>query len=291
MRFFWIGLCFVLGSLGLSQTNSPPVPSSPPVKPVVPVKPIVPAPKPGVVIEPPVLPALSSSKTVQAIRTRGRLIVALDPQFAPFALRDAKSKIVGFDVDLAQSFAAQIGVPLEAQPTLFTGLFNAIKVGRVDFAGSGITVTKRTDVVFSDVFFDNTQIFVVRSGNPNKFVVKSDLTGKQIGVRANTIGFLAAFQKLVPLGAKIRVFDSNKKALAELQIGKLESLILDLPSFEAYRGRRIPIDQVAGVLVQEQYTFALPKKSDLLPFLNAAIATWKKNGGYVKALEKWMLDR
>ncbi len=280
MRVFLIGLTVVFGSLGLSQTNLPPIAPKPPSP-----QPIAPTPAP-------VVPQLSSSSVVQTIRARGRLIVAFDPQFAPFALRDEKSKIVGFDVDLARAFAVQIGVPLESQPMLFNGLLNAVKTGRADFAGSGITPTARKDVLYSDIFFDNAQIFAVRAGNPSKFVFQNaDLTDKQIGVRANTIGFLAAFQRLVPLGAKIKVFETNQKALAELQAGKLSSLILDLPSFEAYRGRRIPIDRVAGVLVQERYAFALPKNSDLVPFVNQAIQTWKQNGGYNKALEKWLLDR
>ncbi len=254
-------------------------------KPIVPAVPITPTVR------------LEDSKTIQSIRSRGRLIVALDPQFAPFALRDEKSKIVGFDVDLAKAIAAQIGVPLEVQTTAFNGLLNAVKVGRADLAGSGLTVTSRADVRYSHVFFDNTQIFAVRSGNPTKFTFQTankappDLTGKQIGVRANTIGFLAAFRVLVPLGAKIKVYETNQKAVAELQGGKIESLVLDAPSFEAYRGRRIPIDKIAGKLVQEQYVFALPKNSDLLPFLNQTIDIYKQNGAYYKSLEKWMLDR
>ncbi len=286
MRVFLIGVVVVFGSLGLSQTNLPPIAPNPVApKPTVPAAPIIPTVR------------LEDSKTIQSIRARGRLIVALDPQFAPFALRDDKGKIVGFDVDLAKAIAAQIGVPLEAQTTVFNGLLNAVKVGRADLAGSGLTPSSRKDVQYSQVFFDNAQIFAVRSGNPTKFIFQtanketSDLTGKQIGVRANTIGFLAAFRVLVPLGAKIKVYETNQKAIAELQSGKIESLILDAPSFEAYRGRRTPIDRIAGTLVQEQYVFALPKNSDMLPFLNQAIVSWKQNGAYYKSLEKWILDR
>jgi ABC-type amino acid transport substrate-binding protein len=178
---------------------------------------------------------------------------------------------------------------------------NAVKLARADLAGSGLQIQKRNDVIYSNVYFDNTQIFVVRAGNPSQFAFPAvdltgkrpavDLTGKQIGVRANTIGFLAAFQQLVPMGAKISVFDSNKKALEALQTGKIESLILDAPTFVAYRGRRVPIDRLAGIFVREQYAYALPSNSDLAPFLNTTIALWQQNGGYQKALEKWLLDR
>ena len=299
MRVYFAVFVLILGSLGLSQTTDPnqlpPITIPPPAAPVPkPTAPKPATPKPVAPAKPVISPAPTvpvTSRTIETIKARGRLILAVDPQFAPFALRDEKSKIVGFDLDLARSFAAQLGVPLEAQTILFSGLLPAVKSGRVDLAGSGLTTTKRKDVLYSDVFFDNAQIFAVQAGNPKKFVLGADLTGKQIGVRANTIGFLAAFQKLVPLGAKIKVFDSNQKALADLQTGKLEALILDLPSFEAYRGRRTPIDQIAGVLVQERYSFAVPSDSDILPVLNQAIAAWKKNGGYAKALEKWILDR
>jgi ABC-type amino acid transport substrate-binding protein len=279
MRLVLFSVTMLLGSLGLSQTNLPPIPSN---APALPVKPLT---QPN-----PTLP--QPSKTAQAIRNRGRLILAIDPQFAPFALRDEKNKLVGFDVDLGRFVAGQLGVPLEVQAIGFNGLLNAVKASRADLAGSGVQSQKRNDVLYSNVYFDNTQIFVVRAGNPSKFAFPAlDFMGKQIGVRANTVGFLAAFQKLVPLGAKISVFDSNKKALEALQTGKIESLILDVPTFAAYRGRRMPIDRIAGTFVREQYVYGLPANSDLLLFLNNTIVLWQQSGGYQKALEKWLLDR
>jgi ABC-type amino acid transport substrate-binding protein len=295
MRFL-LFFVVLLGSLALSQTNLPPIPpsSQPTPKPST-------QPAPTAPTKPPTQPvttpnsqptAPQTSKTAAAIRARGRLILAIDPQFAPFALRDEKNKLVGFDVDLGRFVSGQLGVPLEVQAIGFGGLLNAVKASRADLAGSGLQPQKRKDVLYSDVYFDNAQIFVVRAGNPSKFAFPaSDLTGKQIGVRANTVGFLAAFAQLVPLGAKINVFDTNKKALEALQTSKIESLILDAPTFAAYRGRRVPIDRVAGVFVQEQYVYALPGNSDLLPFVNSSIAAWQQNGGYQKALEKWLLDR
>jgi ABC-type amino acid transport substrate-binding protein len=303
---FLLLVVLCLSSLALSQTspamilqtspaNLPPIPTQPkPSTPPVAPKPVTPpvVPKPSTVPTTPATSTTQPSKTAQAIRTRGRLILAVDPQFAPFALRDEKNKLVGFDVDLARFVAGQLGVPLEVQSVGFGGLLNAVKASRADLAGSGLQMQKRKDVLYSNVYFDNTQVFVVRSGNPSKFIYPApDLTGKQLGVRANTIGFLAAFQQLVPLGAKMSVFDSNKKALEALQTGKIESLILDLPTFTAYRGRRVPIDRVAGSFVQEQYVYGLPANSDLLPFLNSTLALWQQNGGYQKALEKWLLDR
>jgi ABC-type amino acid transport substrate-binding protein len=283
VRAFLLLAVSALGSLALSQANLPPIPTQPATTPSKPApKPT--APEPTNTAQP--------SKTAQAIRSRGRLIVALDPQFAPFALRDEKNKPAGFDVDLARFVAGQLGVPLEVQSVGFNGLLTAVKLARADLAGSGLQLEKRKDVLYSNVYFDNTQIFVVRAGNPSKFTYPaSDLTGKQIGVRANTIGFLAAFQKLVPLGAKMSVFDSNKKALEALQAGKIESLLFDAPTFEAYRGRRVPIDRLAGTFVREQYVYALPATSDLAQFINSTILLWQQSGGYQKALEKWLLDR
>jgi ABC-type amino acid transport substrate-binding protein len=288
---FLLLVVLCLSSLALSQNspaNLPPIPTQP--NPSTP--PIVPKPATLPTEPKPSTQPAQPSKTAQAIRTRGRLILAIDPQFAPFALRDEKNKLVGFDVDLARFVAGQLGVPLEVQSVGYGGLLNAVKAARADLAGSGLQPQKRKDVLYSNVYFDNTQIFVVRAGNPSKFGFSgADLTGKQIGVRANTVGFLAAFQQLVPLGAKMNVFDSNKKALEALQTGKIESLILDAPTFAAYRGRRVPIDRLDGAFVREQYVYALPANSDLLPFVNSTIAAWQQNGGYQKALEKWLLDR
>ncbi len=219
--------------------------------------------------------------------------MAVDPQFAPFALRDIKGKTVGFDVDLARAIAEKMGVPLEAQNITFSGLVDAVKNKRADLAASGIQPVTRAGISYSDVYFDNAQVFAVRSGNPTKFVFDTkQIVGKIVGVRANTIGFLAAFQKLVPLGVKIKVFDTNQKALEELQAKKVEALIMDLPSLEALQAKKAAVERSdKAVLTEERYAFAVPSNSDMLPFLNRAIAEWKEKGGYSKALEKWLLDR
>ncbi|MFN3267295.1 MAG: transporter substrate-binding domain-containing protein [Deinococcales bacterium] len=276
MRVFLLFAVLLLGSLGLSQTDPANLPQ-------IPVQPSAPNTQPA---------APRASKTAAAIRARGRLILAIDPQFAPFALRDAKNKLVGFDVDLARFVAERLGVLLEVQSVGFNGLLNALKTARADLAGSGLQPEKRKDVLYSKVYFDNAQVFVVRAGNPTQFAYPaSNLNAKQIGVRANTIGFLAASLQLVPLGARLQVFDSNKKALEALQTSKIESLLLDLPTFEAYRRRKVPIDRLEGIFVQEKYVYALPAHSDLVALLNTSIGVWQKNGGYQKALEKWLLDR
>ena len=60
----------------------------------------------------------SAEKTdsLEAIQEKGKLVVAVSPDYAPFefrALVDGKDTVVGSDIDLAQAIADELGVELE----------------------------------------------------------------------------------------------------------------------------------------------------------------------------------
>ena len=58
----------------------------------------------------------SSQSAVEAIKQKGKLVVATSPDYAPFefqALVDGKNQVVGADIDMAQAIADELGVKLE----------------------------------------------------------------------------------------------------------------------------------------------------------------------------------
>ncbi len=58
-----------------------------------------------------------------------------DAEFPPFELRGEAdgSEIVGFDVEVAQAIAAQVGLPLKIEDMAFDSLLPALATGKVDW--------------------------------------------------------------------------------------------------------------------------------------------------------------
>ena len=68
-----------------------------------------------------------SQSAVEAIKQKGKLVVATSPDYAPFefqALVDGKNQVVGADIDMAQAIADELGVKLEISSMSFDNVFD-----------------------------------------------------------------------------------------------------------------------------------------------------------------------
>src|SRR5690606_3381529 len=67
------------------------------------------------------------------------LVVATDTAFVPFEFKEG-DKYVGFDIDLWDAIAKEIGVTYTLQPMDFNGIIPALQTKQVDVALAGITI-------------------------------------------------------------------------------------------------------------------------------------------------------
>lgn len=87
----------------------------------------------------------SSASLQTKIKDKGKLVVALSPDYAPFefkTLKDGKDTIVGSDIMLAQEIANKLDVALELSPMSFDNVLSSLQTGKADLAISGISYTK-----------------------------------------------------------------------------------------------------------------------------------------------------
>lgn len=66
------------------------------------------------------------------IKSRGTMVVAIDPTFPPFEFTDAEGKIVGYDPELIEAVAAGLGVKVEYQVMAFSGIIPGLIAGAFD---------------------------------------------------------------------------------------------------------------------------------------------------------------
>ena len=94
----------------------------------------------------PLLFACSNNQSagIEAIKSKGKLVVALNPDFAPFEYQkvvDGKNQIVGSDIELAKAIATELGVELELSPMSFDNVLASGHAGNADLAISGVCKT------------------------------------------------------------------------------------------------------------------------------------------------------
>ena len=87
----------------------------------------------------------SSESVIETIQKRGALKVGMST-FVPWAMRDKKGELVGFEIDVAKKLAADMGVAVEFVPTAWDGIIPALLAGKFDVIIGGLSVTAQRNL-------------------------------------------------------------------------------------------------------------------------------------------------
>lgn len=214
------------------------------------------------------------------------LVVATDTAFVPFEFKEG-DKYVGFDVDLWDAIAKEIGVTYTLQPMDFNGIIPALQTKQVDVALAGITIKEERQKVidFSDGYYDSGFLLMV----PVDSTIKGadDLKGKTLAVKTGTSATDYAKQHFTE--TELRQFPNIDNAYLELQTGRVDAAMHDTPNVLYYVATAGggKVKAVGEQMMAHQYGIGFPKGSELVAKVNAALANMKKDGRYTEIYKKW----
>jgi glutamine transport system substrate-binding protein len=214
------------------------------------------------------------------------LVVATDTAFVPFEFKDG-DKYVGFDVDLWDAVAQEIGVTYELRPMDFAGIIPALQTGQVDVALAGITIKpERQEVIdFSDGYYDSGLLLMVPADS--EITGYADLAGKKLAVKTGTSSSDYAEENFA--GTELRKFPNIDNAYLELRTGGVDAAMHDTPNVLYYIATAGggAVKPVGEQMMAHEYGIAFPKGSELVDKVNAALANMKSDGRYEAIFEKW----
>lgn len=215
------------------------------------------------------------------------LIVATDTAFVPFEFKQG-DKYVGFDIDLWQELAKDMGMKYRLQPMDFNGIIPGLQSNNIDVALAGITIKdERKKVIdFSDSYYDSGLAVMVRSDNKD---IKSvaDLNGKVVATKTGTATVDWIKANIKP--KELRLFPNIDNAYLELGAGGVDAAMHDTPNVLYYvktaGGGKV---KVAGQPASgDLYGIAFPKGSPLVAKVNESLKKLKANGRYAALYKKW----
>ena len=76
------------------------------------------------------------------IKARGAIKVGLEGTYPPFNYQDENGKLTGFEVELAEALAKELGVKAEFQPTKWDGILAALESKRLDVVINQVTISE-----------------------------------------------------------------------------------------------------------------------------------------------------
>ena len=226
------------------------------------------------------------------IQERGSLRVCYFQDALPFAFRNARNEVVGFDIEMAHLLARKLGVRLELVRVERGGVAEALTRGTCDVAMSGIAITPElaASVRFSPAVHDMTLAFVVPDHLRSRFASwkeirrQEDLTVALTGARYfdSLLGELLPDAKIVQLPS-VRNYFTGKGSGADALVTAAEAgsaWTLVYPRFS------VAVPQPGRIRVPMGYGMPLGEDA-LASYVDAFIQLKTKDGTTRALFEHW----
>ena len=241
--------------------------------------------------------SLSTDSVLEQIKKRGTLRIGLST-FVPWAMRDKKGDLIGFEIDVGKRVAADMGVEVEHIPTAWDGIIPALLAGKFDaiISGMSITMKRNLTVNFTHPYANTGYILVASTAMAQKKGLKtledynsSDIT---IATRRASTGAIAA-QKNFPK-AKLIYFDDGTMGIQEAANGKVDATTSTPPKaaydIEKRPGKLFVVDK--ALMSPTREAFAVRKGDpDVLNWFNNWIDNVKASGWLQERHAYWFTTR
>jgi polar amino acid transport system substrate-binding protein len=209
---------------------------------------------------------------------------------APYAMitSDPKLPLIGFEVEIMEAIADELGVKLEFVQNAWDGLIPGLKNNNYDVAINGIEITpdRQMEVSFSRAYYSTYEQLVVRN-NQQGIETLSDCKKKKVG----TLKFSLA-QRLLEAegGIEILTYESEVAAYSDLKNKRTDAVLLDSPIAIYYAKADRDLKFVGAPIGQILYGIAINKeKTELWNAIDIALKKISNNGKLREILDRWNL--
>lgn len=223
-----------------------------------------------------------------------QLEMVTSADYPPYEFRDtaAGNEIIGFDIDIANAIAEELGFELEINDTDFNGIIPALQSERADFAMAGMTPTeeRKQNVDFSNIYYEaKNTIVATKDSNLTK---PEDLAGKTVGVQLGSTQEESAQTMAEELeGMETKPLNKTSEIIQEVKAGRVDAAILEDTIAKGFIAANpdlefstIPNTEAAGSAI------AFPKGSPLVDDFNRVLTQMQENGELERLVNKWFGD-
>jgi polar amino acid transport system substrate-binding protein len=234
----------------------------------------------------------SGETLLDEIERRGVLNAGIRFDNPPHSFIDDDGSWVGFDVDIAEALADELGVRLERVRVDELTRISFLQNGRIDVAVASMshTIERENEVDFSQTYFWSKQTFLVRRGEIDSL---DDLVGETVGMDrgSSAIGnwrdWLA--DNGYPEDAEIVEFGDKQAAAEAVRQGAIAGWAEDyeiLASFaNQHRSLTVLSDESIGLKLDG--IGVRENDSELRDAINLALQTIESSGRYVDIYDRW----
>lgn len=232
---------------------------------------------------------LADLDQLSKIKQKGKIVFAMEGQWAPWTYHDESGELVGFDTEVGQAIAAKLGVEAEFIEGDWDGLFAGLDAGRYDSIINGVEVTSERSMKYdftAPYAYIRTALVVPEDNDTiNDF---TDLKGR---ITANSLGSTYA-DLAAEYGATVKNVETLSETMDMITSGRAEATLNAEVSVYDYLGEHpvAPIKIVALSSDASKVSIPLRKGDDsatLRAAINKAIDELRADGTLEKLSDKY----
>jgi polar amino acid transport system substrate-binding protein len=208
----------------------------------------------------------------------------------PFASPDLKTReMAGFDVDLCNAIAKQLGVTAEVKPVSVEARVPEVKLGRVDItvANLAYTQSRAEQIQFSDPYYLAKEMLIVPADDAGQ--TKADFAGQRIAsTKGSTSEMSIKLNKSEPL-----TFQDTASAYLAVQQGKARGMVANTMTTTKFvnesqtKGKKMRMIQ-DPMLFQPIGVGMAKDEPALTAKINEALHALDQSGEINKIWDKWL---
>jgi polar amino acid transport system substrate-binding protein len=232
---------------------------------------------------------------LQRIKKAGVIVVGTSADYPPFEYYNEKFEFEGFDIELMNLIAKELGVKVEYKDFAFEGLADALSLGQVDAVIAALSVDpKREEVVdFTNVYYvGEDAILAGRAAPINDISDVKSMEHLRVGVQTGSVyenwiqGDFVDTGKLPP--GNLMVYADISQGVNDLKRGLIDIVVLDRQPADAFV-KQGGVKLVGGGFFPQNYALAVRQgSSNLRNEINRALVKLQNSGAVGKLAEEYL---
>jgi polar amino acid transport system substrate-binding protein len=228
--------------------------------------------------------AAESDSYIDQIKAKGELVVGTSADYPPYEFHteiDGVDTIVGFDIDIAQAIADDLGVELKIVDMSFENLLMSLANDEFDMVIAGIEENEERAKTcdFTEPYLESKNLILVKKENEDKYTTLESLKGAKAGAQNGTI----CYDRSVKYCGEENTVGLAKvnDLVMELNAGKVDLLFLDYMAVIAYANGNDDLVAVDCGIPSDDlgYSIAVKKgNTELVDYANGVLDKLKEDG-------------
>ena len=218
-------------------------------------------------------------------------VIYSDNAYAPFEYLDEETnEYVGADMDIMAAVAEDQGIKYEMHNEGFDAAMGAVQSGQADAMIAGMTITdeRKETFTFSEAYFEDGQVLVVKPDSDIKSL--DDLQGKTVACKTSTVGGEYGESIKEDYGFEISYYEGSDTMYQAVVTGAADACIEDFSVIGyAINSQGVDLSIATEPVNVKGYGFAVKKgeNMDLLKKFDAGLKNIRENGKLAEIMAKY----